>query len=304
MTAFTLKMIAAMSMLIGNIELIFPMYTPAFFQAIGKVAFPIFAFMIAQGCTHTKDIHKYMTRLGIFALISEIPFDIAFNRHISADRTYGLYVSFLTNTNALYTLFLGAACIAIYKGLLRKTHPWLALLPFSFVPAALVLSFIPYLLVTVMIFYTAIALYCSHFLPDADACLVITMKHKVTPFLAAMPLLITACALSTDFGAFGVGLIFLLYLGNPSNKTIRAFILIVATLYYYGIDLIIDPAYLSLQQLLYDSRFRLLLFALVAVLLVHFYNGERGRKVKWTFYAFYPTHIAILITIWYVYIGM
>ena len=73
-------------------------------RSIGRVSFLLYAFLLAQGCKHTHSMERYLLGLGIFALISEIPYDLAF----------GISINFLDQTNIFYTLFLSAACVYIY----------------------------------------------------------------------------------------------------------------------------------------------------------------------------------------------
>lgn len=77
------------------------------FRVIGRLAFPIFVFLLAEGFRHTKSPARFLARLGAFAVISEIPYDLAFNAEIN----------FFADTNIFYTLFLGGAAIFVYENL-------------------------------------------------------------------------------------------------------------------------------------------------------------------------------------------
>ncbi len=68
---------------------------------LGRLAFPIFAFMIAEGYVHTSNAKKYLYRLLIFAAISEIPFDLFY--------TSTLFDPF--NQNVLFTFVWGLLAI-------------------------------------------------------------------------------------------------------------------------------------------------------------------------------------------------
>ena len=93
-----LKLIAIAAMLIDHIGgAFFP--EVGVFRWIGRLAFPIFCYCLTVGLLYTHDVRKYLTRLGIFALVSQ-PF------YILAFHPVGEFWANLTNWNIFFTLFL------------------------------------------------------------------------------------------------------------------------------------------------------------------------------------------------------
>ena len=78
-------------------------------RRIGRLGFPLFCFLLVEGFTHTRSVKKYASRLFLFALISEYPFDYALH-HGQA---------FLTKQNVYFTLLIGILVlwgVRVYQG--------------------------------------------------------------------------------------------------------------------------------------------------------------------------------------------
>lgn len=73
----TLKLMAAALMLIDHVGAILLPET-VILRCIGRLAFPIFAFFIAEGYAHTRSFGRYLLRMAIWAAVSEIPFNLEF----------------------------------------------------------------------------------------------------------------------------------------------------------------------------------------------------------------------------------
>lgn len=126
--ANVLKYIAVVAMLIDHIAWAFVPFNTVLGQAmhfIGRLTAPIMCFFIAEGFFHTRNVGKYMLRLGIFAVISHIPFlmvealkDVPF-----ALRDGSLWINpqiFSFSTSVIYTLFLGLLALYTWKNVKSK----------------------------------------------------------------------------------------------------------------------------------------------------------------------------------------
>lgn len=81
-------------------------------RGMGRIAFPIFCFTIVEGFQKTSNAYAYLKRLLIFALISEIPFDLAFRgTFFAADFQ-----------NVFWTLAFGLTLLIFYEN--RTMEAW------------------------------------------------------------------------------------------------------------------------------------------------------------------------------------
>lgn len=169
-------------------------------RRVGRIAFPIFCFLLVEGFLHTRNVKKYALRLLVFCFISEIPFDLGvFGTWFNPDYQ-----------NVFFTLLLGLiALIGMEK---YQESSW---------KQALVL------------------LGCCG----------------------------AAILLKTDYDAFGVFFIVLLYLLRD-NKKMRTILGCISVSWEITAPLAFIP--------------------------ITMYDGTRGKwNLKYIFYAFYPVHILL-----------
>ncbi len=122
MSATVLKIIAILSMLIDHIGFACGYYFSEIgfaggyylCRAIGRLALPIFAFLIANGFRHTRSITKYALRLFAFAIISEVPFDL-FTSHKITIVDFSGRIPNLSLDNVFFTLLIGLLYLCFNK---------------------------------------------------------------------------------------------------------------------------------------------------------------------------------------------
>lgn len=219
-----LKSIALLTMLIDHIGafvvwrmLFLPQYDRELWsqiywilRKIGRIAFPIFCFLLVEGFLHTRDRKKYMGRLLLFAIISEIPFDLA--------QTGNWYSSLYQNV--YWELVLGLTAIWLIRVMEEKP--------------------------------------IHHALQVVWKLLILTTGMLIGEVF------------NLDYGLYGIFSIVLLYLTRKNR---------------------VNQAFAGAVSFCWEIP------APLAFLPIAFYNGKRGRGIKYFFYAFYPAHLLILYII-------
>jgi hypothetical protein len=117
LSSAALHMLAMLSMLIDH-TLKTVIENDSWIFALGRLAFPIFAFMVAEGYFHTHNYRRYIARMLLFAILSEIPYDL-----MKSDVVLEPY-----DQNVLWTFLLALLCIRIVDKVRSKGKKWLYIL--------------------------------------------------------------------------------------------------------------------------------------------------------------------------------
>lgn len=113
LSAYTIKLIAISAMLIDHIAWRFvptASVTGAVMHIIGRLTFPIMCFLISEGFYYTKSRKKYITRMILFAFLSQLPYSYF---HIGGIAFYQL--------NVMFTLLFGLIALCIWKSQLKQS---------------------------------------------------------------------------------------------------------------------------------------------------------------------------------------
>ncbi len=257
---------------------------------IGRLAFPIFCFLLVEGFLHTRSVAKYARNLFIFGLISEIPFNLAlYGKWIQLDIRYFLHGSLKgTHQNVFFTLLIGLVMMAGMKLALEK-EKWRPGNRFLVLPIAFLMGAAAVFLLSASALAPVLSLtrYTFRFIMMAVIAGVggvilalilgknADVNRRISVAYAALAVLI-ACVAATwfavDYGGFGV--------------------LVIAVMYVFQIRMRV--AGFAAGCLLLTVMNPMECAAMLAVPLVALYNGQRGWKLKYFFYLFYPLHFIFL----------
>ena len=89
-------------------------------RTVGRLAFPIYCFLLAEGAYHTHNPNRYALRLFVGAVLAEIPYDLALYGEIAWD-----------HQSVMVTLFLGFLMLEVIKKTPRMVLKLLAIVPFA-----------------------------------------------------------------------------------------------------------------------------------------------------------------------------
>lgn len=216
MTSFGLKLVACITMLIDHLGLAI-FNNNIFMRGIGRIAMPIFAFQVGVGFKHTHSKLKYIFRMLLCGIISEIPF--------------------------------------------------LLLLLSSGIIPSLIPESITYFSLNIC-FTFAIALTSLYFLE----------KGKETPifYIVSIFIVLLSIVIPMDYGIFAVLLVILSYFAKDKKIILTLGTILIAIVYF----LIRNNA--------------LQLYMLLALPFILLYNNQKGKSLKYYFYAFYPLHMLLI----------
>ena len=274
MSAFVLKLLALLAMVTDHTALVLlptsPLCEPM--RSFGRMAFLIYAFFLAEGFRHTRSAPKYALRLLGMGLLSTIPYCFTINKYFD-------FWTRLRWLNIYFTLALGVLLLMLLQwDVWRQRRPgrlW-GLLPLALI-GPVFLQFGVWQttwLINALLLAAGLGLLIRPGLPWAA--LMTDWCWKTALFLVGYQLLHGWTGIEVEYDFTALLLFAALWLCR--NKWASAAVLAGFALWMY------PPAY-GLPPTL---------GALLAGVLVLFYNGQRGPDDHRLFYWAYPAHLCVL----------
>lgn len=242
-------------------------YGVTFMRLVGRLGFPIFCFLLVEGFQKTRNVGKYAFRLGLFALISEIPFDLACSGKVLEFGYQNVYFTLLIGILALWAfdffakhdLKKGLQIVLTVAGILLMPA-YVALVARNMFGVQFVVTYAVSVVVMLLIYVI------YRHVKGSDK------AWRMCADLAVLPIaMFLADNLRTDYSGMGVLTIVMMYVFRKRKV----------------ISMLAGCIVLTLMSFSEITAF----FALIPIAL---YNGKRGLKMKYFFYAFYPVHLFLI----------
>lgn len=276
-----LKTVACLTMLLDHIGYHSPSF-PAF-RMIGRISFPIFAYLIAVGCLKSTDIYKYLFRVIIFGIVSEPLYDLCFYGKIS-----------IGVDNVMFTISLGIISVICIDKLKNSSHlAFLSVIPSFFcmhLADRFSMDYGAWGVALIILYY--LFLYSGRTPSEKGI-----SKEKESSSLGDTGLRKIAIRKAVLSGAA----ISIVTLAFALRYELKYFIL--SSLYSISSVFPLLSSIISEAPAAPSSWQNQQVYAVFALLFILAYNGKRGINIKngrlrklyqYSFYAFYPAHLLVL----------
>ena len=242
-------------------------------RSLGRAAFPLYVFLLVNGFMHTRDRRQYLTRLFLFAALSQVPFSAA----LTAENYEALVPGFEIGYDADLAFFCAAAAVGLYCFLAGKNGEKIPAVFFAaFFLSRLYLKIDGFVVLDrkLNVIYT---LACCVLLMNMAELLREKRRDAVSLSAIAASLGVCADALRhSDYGVSAVPLVAALYL-TRSDKRLQAAVTALWCLYKYPLT----------------GNYLLFFGAVLSLLPILLFTGREGKKSR-LFYLVYPVHLTIL----------
>lgn len=291
LSSFILKVVALITMTFDHVGLLLVNLYPIdenvlalsnIFRGIGRLALPLFIFMIVEGVLHTKNFKRYILRLGVMALIISIAFIVMEYSPINS------YAGSLLRAGNIF-IDLTLAALTVY--LLKQKEIWkklLTLLPLAFS----ILSFIVKGIET----QTYIDI---HWFPAF-----ITMQYDWFSIILAIGFYFSYLLADTYIKAMEptTSMDKSIWEANGNYRLlaniISAFMLAVVSFLFFVMKFVWP------EGVFWSADFQL--YAIISGAFILCYNGKRGYNAKWFQYGsylYYPLHMIVIVLIFIIVSG-